>query len=264
MPDEPVVVGGGGTEEPTPTVVDSKAESTPYDWRSDIHPEVKGDKLWESVPDVKSLTKGYADAVKYNVGALKLPAAEAPVEEWNRVWDKLGRPTSPEGYVIPEKIATPTLADLRGVAHTVGLSAKQWEGMMSGYGRIVDQEVSARQLAAKNTTEALKAEWGAAHDRKLGLVQRMILQYGDEEVMAEFNRSGQGNHAPTIKMLAKLAESMADEKFIDAELTGVVGKDAAKAELDSLITTPEYINPRHPSHKSTVERVTKLFQIVYN
>ena len=255
MPDE-------GAE--TPVVEPTPAEPVAYDWKTDIHPDVKSDKLWESVPDIKSLTKGYADATKYNVGALKLPGADAPAEEWNRVWDKLGRPSAPEGYEIPEKLNTPTLIDLRSTAHAIGMTSRQWSGLMEGYSRLVDGELTNRTQAAGVTTKALKEEWGGAYEKKLGLIQRMIRTHGGDEVFDEYNRSGGGNHLPTIKMFAVLAEALAEEGFIQNEVEGVPTKEAALEEIAILTNSAEYTNIRHPNHKQAVERATKLFELAYN
>lgn len=239
-------------------------DAAPYDWRTDIHPDVKSDKLWESVPDVKSLTKGYADAVKYNVGALKLPGADAPAEEWNRVWDKLGRPAGPDGYVIPETINIPALVALRETAHATGMTAKQWDGLMQNYERTVEAELTTRNQAAAVTTTALKEQWGGAYEKKIGLIQKMIRVHGGDEVFDEYNRSGGGNHLPTIKMFAVLAEALADEGFIENSVQGVMSKEDAMNEIATLTASPEYANPRHPAHKQAVERATKLFELAYN
>lgn len=257
MPEEKDVIEVIGEEK----VVE---EVKPYDWHDDIHPDVKNEKVWESVPDVKTLTKAYADAAKYNVGALKLPAQDAPAEEWAKVWDKLGRPGAPEAYALPKTAPSDVVEKLRPVAHAAGISEKQWATLMDGFDRVAGEMGSARTEQMEATTTELKSEWGAAYDKKLGLVQRMLHTMGGDDVMAEYVRSGAGNHAPTIKMLAKVAEALAEEGLVDDKFDSIPNKEAAMQEIETLTNSPEYLKQSHPNHKSVVDKVTKLFEIVYN
>lgn len=263
MPEETVVTGT--TPETPPDVQTTVTDPAPaYDWRTDIHPDVKEDKVWESVKDIKGLTKAYADAAKYNVGALKLPAPDAPAEEWGKVYDKLGRPAAPEGYEIHE--SDPGAAEfsaLRGVAHVAGLSAKQWAALKEGYGRIHAEQASASKEEARTVTAALREEWGGAFDKKMGLAQQAI-KLGGEDLWAEIGKSPLGNHPAFIKWVAMLGETLAEESIISGQVPDVQDKDSAKAELDTLTRSAAYLKASDPGHKAAVERATKLFQLVYN
>lgn len=261
MPD-PIVDPVG---DPTPpAAVDPTPDPVPYDWRADIHPDVKADKVWESVPDLKTLTKAYADATKYNVGALKLPAADAPPEEWAKVYDKLGRPSSPEGYQIPEQVKTPTIEAMRGVAHTAGVNSKQWDTIMAGLARTQQDQLQAQKEESTAATDQLKADWGGAYDRNLGLVQRVIRTYMGDDGLETVVKSGLGNNVSWLKGMATMAKALEEQGVINGDVEGVMGKEAAKDALDTLTLSKEYMDASHPNHRQTVEKVTKLFELLYS
>lgn len=245
----------------TTTVLDTK----PYDYTGDIHPEVKDDPVWKSVPDVKTLTKAYADAVKYNVGAIKMPGKDATAQDWDTFHKKLGRPESAEGYTLAETLKDdPTAVNMRAVAHSAGLTPTQWEKLSEGWSRINGE--SAKQQAASRdaTVSTLQGEWGAAYDRKIGLVQRLIRTYGGEETFQKLSTDPIGNDVGYIKLMATVAEAMAEEELIGGEVEGVVTKEAAQAELDTLTLSKAYLNPRESGHAAAVKRATQLFEIVFN
>lgn len=239
-------------------------ETPAYDWRTDIHPDVKDDKLWASVPDVRSLTKGYADAVKYNVGAIKMPAADASPEEVGKFYDKLGRPASPEGYAVGEgHPAGSEFLALRAVAHDAGLSAKQFQQLQDGYARLHGEHEAAARQTAKQVTEELRTEWGGAYDKKMGLAQRAI-KMGGEELWTKVGGSPLGNDPAFIKWVAQIGEALAEEGMIDGQIEGVPTKDTAKQELDTLTASKAYLQASDPGHAAAVERARKLFQLVYS
>jgi len=258
-------VGEGG--DPTSTALDQKEGGAPttYDWHTDIHPDVANDEVWKSVPDVKTLTKSYADAVKYNVGAVKMPGKDATPEDWSSFYKKLGRPESAEGYVLNERLKDDAAAQqMRGVAHSAGLTPQQWETISSGWTRITDEGVKTQAAKRDQVVGELQGEWGAAFDRKIGLVQRTIRTFGGEETFEELSRNPIGNSKGFLMMMAQLAEAMAEEELIGGEVEGVTSKEDAKAELDTLTASQVYLKADVAGHDQAVKRAKQLFEIVYN
>lgn len=254
------------TEQPVAPDTDPKADNpAPYDWKQDIHPDVKAEKVWESIPDLKTLTKAYADAAKYNVGAVKIPAPEAPAEAWNAFYEKLGRPASPEAYRLSEEAAKDQLlSGMRNVAHSAGLTPSQWQLLSEGYSRQMAEQQKVRMAEYREADEALKADWGGAYPKKLGLLQKAIKQIGGDEVMAAIESHGLGNNVGFIKMMAKMAEALVDEKIVSGELVGQMSNESAKAELDVLVASKAYLRGDDPGHNAAVARAKQLFELLYN
>lgn len=257
-------VGTGGNEKGT-VIEGQGAVSAAYDWKQDIHPDVKSDKLWESVPDLKTLTKAHADAVRYNVGAIKMPGKDATPEEVDSFHRKLGRPESAEGYQLSEVLqADPVAPGMRPVAHSAGLTPTQWDKLTEGWVRLNQDRVKADEQLAQKTTDELKSEWGAAYDQKLGLTQRLIKTVGGEDAWNEISTHKLANSPTFIRMMAKMAGMMAEEELIPLGGETTESMEHMKAELEAVTNSREYLDGRHPMHASTVEKAKKLFEIVYS
>lgn len=249
-----------------PVITPEPTTPEPYDWHKDIDPSVANDPVWKSTPDVKTLTKAYADAVKYNVGAVKLPGKDATPEEVDSFHRKLGRPESAEGYQLTERLQTdPIAASMRGVAHAAGLTPKQWETITEGWTRLNGEQAKVQEAKASETTQALKQEWGAAYEQKLGLTQRLIKTFGDDETWTEIASSPQwGNSPKIITMMSKIAAALAEEELIPIGGETTQSMDDMKSQLEEVTNSREYLDTKHPMHSQAVERATKLFQVVYS
>lgn len=254
------------TQTEQPVTPDAKTDDVkPYDWKQDIHPDVKSEKVWESIPDLKTLTKAYADAAKYNVGAVKIPAPEAPAEVWSAFYEKLGRPASPEAYRLSEEAAKDSmLSGMRGVAHAAGLTPSQWQLLSEGYSRHIAEQAKAKQAEYRDADDQLKSDWGGAYPKKLGILQKAIKQIGGDEVMDAIVSSGLGNHTGFIKMMAKMSEALVDERIVSGELVGQMSSESAKAELDTLVASKAYLNGHDAGHNAAVARAKQLFEFLYN
>lgn len=264
MPDEsqPTTVLEPSVTVPEPT---AETDNPPvYDWRQDIHPDVKNDKVWESVKDVKTLTKSYSDAVKYNVGAVKIPAADASPETWNAFYEKLGRPSDSTSYVLSEAAAAdPLMAGMRDVAHQAGLTPSQWDKLRDGYNQGIESKNAANVEAYRAAEADLKASWGGAYDQNVSRIQRTIKQLGGDEALTSVVDRGLGNDVPFLKMMHKAAKALQDEKIVSGDMNGAPTTEASKAELDKLTASKEYLDGRHPEHDAAVARAKYLFEVLY-
>lgn len=249
-------------ETPAPET-ETPPDPQPYDWHNDIHPDVKDDPIWKSTPDVKTLTKAYADATRYNVGAVKMPAADATADEIAAFHKKLGRPDAPEAYDLGPLAEDDTAKAMRPVIHAAGLTPQQWTTVRDGFARLQTEQVQAIRQQTDETMTTLKNEWGAAYDTKIGLVQRMLKTTGDEEVFNELVAKV-GNHVPTLKWLSKVAGMMVEKGEISSDVPGGLSKSDAQGQLDSVMAHPAYLDWNHPEHKQYMEKAKRLFELVYN
>ena len=86
-----VLSGDPKTETPQAT-----QETT--DWKSGLSEDIRADKSLENIKDISGLAKSYIHAQKM-VGADKIPVPNkyATEDDWNAVYEKLGRPKSADG-----------------------------------------------------------------------------------------------------------------------------------------------------------------------
>ena len=89
------------SEEQGAVVSNEVAPSVPDDWRSAIPEDIREHKSLSTIKDVGGLAKGFVHAQSM-IGADKIaiPGKFATEDDWNPVWDKLGRPESAEAYEL--------------------------------------------------------------------------------------------------------------------------------------------------------------------
>ncbi|GAA0614813.1 hypothetical protein [Paenochrobactrum glaciei] len=166
------------TTAPTATVVaDQGSNSGNADWVAGLQVEdnrtLVEAKQWKSADDaIRSYRELETDANK----ALKVPEADAPAEEWNAFYGKLGRPESadkyelklntetvPEGFPYDEKSAI----EFRTWAHEAGLTPAQAQTLH-------DKFVGYQAGSFTASREALAKAEGDTH-------REIVMQWGDPD-----------------------------------------------------------------------------------
>ena len=132
--------------EPAPTLSGDPKTTTPepvnIDWRQSLPEDIKADKSLESIKDVASLAKSYIHAQKM-VGSDKIPVPNkyATDKDWSLVYEKLGRPKSPDGYKydLPQdkQVDEASLKSFSDQAHRLGLLPTQANGVIKFYNDMV-------------------------------------------------------------------------------------------------------------------------------
>lgn len=166
------------TTAPTATVVaDQGSNSGNADWVAGLQVEdnrtLVEAKQWKSADDaIRSYRELETDVNK----ALKVPEADAPAEEWNAFYGKLGRPESadkyelklntetvPEGFPYDEKSAI----EFRTWAHEAGLTPAQAQTLH-------DKFVGYQAGSFTASREALAKAEGDTH-------REIVMQWGDPD-----------------------------------------------------------------------------------
>lgn len=244
------------------------------DWTSTFNDDTKGyisNKGWK---EPAHMLDSYRNLEKM-VGAspdqvLRLPKADDPqaADAMNAIYDRLGRPKQADGYKleIPKENGSPEFAKAASEQfHKLGLSEKQgqdlvkwWNQNQSDAAKVLNESITAKTQVGK---DALKKEWGAAHEQNLALARRAAKEFGvsGEVIQAIDNVAGYDGvmklfHAIGSKLgtdgnfhsgatpagngaispgqaRARIAELRADKGWTAKYLNG---DQAARAEMDKL------------------------------
>ncbi len=149
--------------------------------------------------DPQSFAKGVANLRKSFDSRIPLPGPDADENAWGEVYDKLGRPKSPTEYQFHHIEGSPELADVevearenfRGVAHRLGLTQKQIDGLTQWNDtfRKTQYEAfeTAPKYAAEKAKEVLRSKYGPDMDRNLNVYRNTAKQYlgGDLEAASK-------------------------------------------------------------------------------
>lgn len=215
----------------------------------------------------ESLAKSYTELEK---SAVFLPKDNSR-EGWEKVWNRLGRPETPEGY----KLAAPKMpegmtfdsAPFNGFsqfAHSIGLS--QWQAQQlvnfAGQQQAKNPAPNAAATTAKGE-KALRAEWGATYDHNVTLAQRAVAHLGGEPLVKALRETGAGANPVVMKFLAAVGSFLGEENVIPASTPSQL---SAKAEYDALFNDPKsaYWDRNHPNHKQAAKRMLELIPLAGN
>lgn len=240
-------------------------------WYGEVDGDLKGyieNKGWKGGADV---VQGYRNLEKL-VGVpqerlLKLPDKDdAP--EWGDVYNRLGRPETPDGYKLPvPEGGDPEFAKAAsGWFHEAGLSAKQAVKVTEAWNKHMAEVVAQRdqqyQAQVQKDEGDLKREWGAAYDKHVQVAQAAARAFGlDAETIDKLEESmGFGK---LMKFMHGIGSKLGEDSFETGQ--GQSGfsltPDAARNRIEALkkdeAWVQKYVNGDMEA-RNELERLLKL------
>jgi hypothetical protein len=227
------------------------AEASNAPWYGTMPDEVRGfveNKGWRNPEDAVS---GYINLEKF-LGAdkagrgLVLPKDDNP-DEWNQIYDKLGRPKSPEEYNlnVPEGDTGEFAQMAAKTFHELGLTAKQAEALSGWYNEQSQTMMQSQQDAmlqqSESEIESLKQEWGPKFDEKVAAGQRAAREFGVGADILEKIESSVGARA-MIDFFSQVGQLIGEDKFVNGESSGKFGMspEAARSRISQLKNDTEW------------------------
>jgi hypothetical protein len=259
-------------EQPSVLSGDPKTETpeTNTDWKVSLSDDVKADKSLENIKDINALAKSYIHAQKM-VGSDKIPVPNkyATDDDWNAVYEKLGRPKTADGYKfdLPQdkQVDEVSLKEFSSQAHKLGLLPSQAQGMVKFYNEITAkslQDADSKALTARETsTKELKQEWGQAFDQKVSQAATLAKSVGATELLDTNLADGTklGDHPVMIKAFAELANKMGEDSIVQASGPTYLTPNQIEKQIGELTQTDSaYWDKNHPNHQAAVSEVLAL------
>jgi hypothetical protein len=221
-------------------------------WYDAYPEEVRGTiqtKGWQSPADV---IQSYTNLEKL-LGADKagrgvvLPKEDAPAEEWNQVYDKLGRPKTAADYKLPVPEGdTGEFAKMAaGKFHELGLTAKQAAGLAEWWNSQSQEMQTSQfnQLALNSEQEMgqLQQEWGKEYDANIEAARRATRQFGLEEQTLSKIENAIGTRE-MLKLFANIGKGVGEDSFVDGTRSSGMGMspEAARVRISQLKADKEW------------------------
>jgi hypothetical protein len=207
--------GSGGTG--------SSASSVTTDWTTGLNDDFKGfvqNKGWK---DTSQVVESYRNLEKL-VGApadqiIKL-AKEDDAAGWESIYSRLGRPANADGYKLetPKEGGNPEFTKwAANEFHKVGLNEKQAKGIVDSWNKYTQDQgkVGQEKYAAKLGEEqnALKKEWGAAHDQNIAAAKRAAREFGVDPTVIDGLEKTIG-FAATMKHFQAIGAKLGESSFV--------------------------------------------------
>lgn len=268
---EPVAETTQTTEPVAPTIATTN-NSTPSTWKDSISQEFREDPNISKFTEIDALAKSYINATRM-IGQDKVavPNQNSTDDQWSEVYDKLGRPESPDKYKLDVKsevvpLDDGTIKSFSENAHKLGLNNKQAQGILEYYKNSMESsEQQARidtETAQANAEAELRKEWGRSFDENLKKAAGVAKANMDEKILNMELKDGTrlGDHPSVIKGFANIANLMSEDKMIGtAEENSTSGRDY-QSEISSIVNDRDgpYWNKAHPEHDKVVQQVFTL------
>jgi len=255
---------------------EKETQPTDINWVNLLEDDYKNHPSIKKFKDLNGLAKSYLELSSF-IGKKKipLPGKDAKPEEWEFVWNALGRPESPDKYELPELklpedhpgIDENLLKEFKQTAHKIGLNNNQVKSLLEWWADLETRGLTdLSNLYQEEMEEAetkLRQEWGSAYETKLNLAKKVLQQFGDDEVKQLLD-SGAGNDPAIIKMFAKIGEAMSEGNLIKGKSTFTLTPEEAEAEIRKILGDKNhpYFDKSHPEHELAIKRMFELHQMV--
>ena len=251
---------------------DPKTETpeTSTDWKTSLPEDIRADKSLENIKDIEGLAKSYVYAQKM-VGSDKIPVPNkyATEDDWNAVYEKLGRPKDATGYKYElgdnVNINQDALKNFSDQAHKLGLLPTQANGIVKFYNNMAAQQQQDLDTTSENARQesetSLKKEWGQAYKQQTIKAANIATQVFDDEFLDKNLADGTkiGDHPAFIKAFATLADKMGEDNITQASGPAYQTPSQIEKEIGELTKTgSSYWDKRHPNHELAVNEVLNL------
>ena len=253
-----------------PTTEQVAEEPKVINFKELIPEEYKEEKALQNFSTMNDFVKSYLSAQKL-VGANKvaIPNKMATDEDWEEVFNKLGRPSKPEGYEYSfkeDEVNPDQLKSFNETAYRIGLLPKQAERIIKFYNEMNEQQQAdqTKQFEVKQAEAMtdLKKEFGPTYNKRLDQAKKLAVEtLGSEMLNNTILQDGSrlGDNVSVIKAFSMLADKLSEDEIIKGEGTSYQTASEIEKEISELTEDGSpYWQKTHPNHAKTVDRVFKL------
>ena len=245
-------------------------------WKEAISQEYRSNPNIEKFTELDALAKSYINAVSMiGTDKIPLPGKSATDEQWNEVYNKLGRPESADKYTLEFKTDVAPVDEnvIKGFAqnaHKLGLNNKQAQGILEFYKSTLEgsaKEMSVNMESAQaEAANTLRSEWGKSYDENLRKASAVAQTYLEPELLDPQLRDGSrlGDNPKIIKAFANIANLLSEDKIIGTEADNILQGREIEKEIEDLTSDRQgaYWNKMHPNHNKVVNQVLALREMI--
>ena len=262
----------------TDTIISSTTEQPKVatSWKEAISEEFRQDPNIEKFTEIDALAKSYINATKM-IGQDKVavPNKNSTEDQWNEVYDKLGRPESADKYALDVKSDVVPLDDgavkqFAENAHKLGLSNKQAQGVLEFYKTSMEgtaqQSKVDTETAQVQAEQELRQEWGREFENNVKKAGALAKANINSDILDLELKSGirVGDHPELIKGFAKIASMMSEDKIVAPESDSASKITDIESEISTITNNTDgpYWNKQHPDHDKVVQQVYTLREML--
>jgi len=273
---EPTATPSNVAKSDTPVSPTTETQPVAKTWKEAISEEFRNDPNIEKFTEIDALAKSYINATQM-IGKDKVavPNKNSTDDQWNEVYDKLGRPESAEKYSLNAKsevvpIDEQAIKQFAENAHQLGLNNKQAQGILEFYKNnmegMAQQAKVDTETAQAQSTQQLRQEWGREFDTNIKKAGALAKANMNPEILDMQLKDGMrlGDHPEIIKGFAKIAGMMSEDKIVSTESENVSSNTDVETEISDIMNNKDgpYWNKSHPDHDKMVQQVYTLREML--
>ena len=257
-------------------------ETQVVDWREGLDPAVKSHPSIQNFKSPGDLAKSWVEAQKL-IGRDKIPVPgeKATKEDWDMVFERLGRPKDATGYTLPE-VKLPEgypepnkefMETFKTKALELGMLPAQVNGL---YQWFMDSQVNEfNQYGEQRTKErgeaenALRKLWGKAFEQNFQIAEQAVNKYGTEAFIQKLKATGLNNDPDMVKFIADMAKNFSEDKIAGKPIGLTLSPEEAIAEIKKI--QGEAMNDKkhpmndkhHPEYEYFKDKWRHLHEMAY-
>jgi hypothetical protein len=273
---EPTATPSNVAKSDTPVSPTTETQPAAKTWKEAISEEFRNDPNIEKFTEIDALAKSYINATQM-IGKDKVavPNKNSTDDQWNEVYDKLGRPESADKYSLNAKSEVVPIDDnaikqFAENAHQLGLNNKQAQGILEFYKNNMEgmahQAKVDTETAQAQSTQELRQEWGREFDTNIKKAGALAKANMNPEILDMQLKDGMrlGDHPEIIKGFAKIAGMMSEDKIVSTESENVSSNTDVETEISDIMNNKDgpYWNKSHPDHDKMVQQVYTLREML--
>jgi hypothetical protein len=273
---EPTATPSNVAKSDTPVSPTTETQPVAKTWKEAISEEFRNDPNIEKFTEIDALAKSYINATQM-IGKDKVavPNKNSTDDQWNEVYDKLGRPESADKYSLNAKsevvpIDESAIKQFAENAHQLGLNNKQAQGILEFYKNnmegMAQQAKVDTETAQVQSEQQLRQEWGREFESNVKKAGALAKANMNPEILDMQLKDGMrlGDHPEIIKGFAKIAGMMSEDKIVSTESENVSSNTDVETEISDIMNNKDgpYWNKSHPDHDKMVQQVYTLREML--
>jgi hypothetical protein len=273
---EPTATQSNVAKSDTPVSPTTETQPVAKTWKEAISEEFRNDPNIEKFTEIDALAKSYINATQM-IGKDKVavPNKNSTEDQWNEVYDKLGRPESADKYSLNAKsevvpIDETAIKQFAENAHQLGLNNKQAQGILEFYKNnmegMAQQAKVDTETAQVQSEQQLRQEWGREFESNVKKAGALAKANMNPEILDMQLKDGMrlGDHPEIIKGFAKIAGMMSEDKIVSTESENVSSNTDVETEISDIMNNKDgpYWNKAHPDHDKMVQQVYTLREML--
>jgi len=245
-------------------------------WRESLPDDLKTYKGLEKFPTPVDLARSYKSLEvrleeSGRADAIIPPKSDAPQGDWDKFYNKLGRPESHDKYEIKlgddlaqkVKIDDAELAAIKKQAFEAGMTPKQAQKLLENTAAVKISIAEGNQTAedAKRTAAEteLKKRWGGKFDERMNQTKVLLGKFVPEDMKGQL--AEMSNNPVIVELMYGISKNFKEDTLLDAQGVSTAKTSAQiRAEATEKMKSDEYRNPRNPLYEETRAAVRNQFK----